>query len=201
MLFRSTTTTVATAGNTASTTTVAPQPAPPAFPAPSDWAPAGDVLTVDEFPMKASGLGPLDFGMPIEEVAGLLTAGFGEAIASGVDRVCPPDETYWLQWGDLMVIFDGSDPGSSFVSYRNEVSEVSGPAMGFATLSGLKLGDSVADLRSTYQAYTISFERVDSTTYFNLLGGGELLLWGPLSSPEADGVIEGIYSQSPCPSA
>jgi len=194
-----TTTTVAASGNTEPTTTT-PPPAPVAFPPPSAWAPLGEALTADEFSMKAAGIGPLEFGMPIEEVAGLLGAGFGEAIASGIDRVCPPNETYWLQWGDLMVIFDGSDPGATFVSYRNEISDASGPALGFATLSGLKLGDTVADLRSTYPSYTISFDRVDSTTYFNLYEGGDLLLWGPISNPESDGVIEGIYSPSPCPS-
>lgn len=199
---QATTTTVAAAsGNTEqTTTTAAAAPVPPTIAPPSDWAPLGEALAADEFAMKAAGVGPLTFGMPIEEVAGLLGASFGEAIASGADRVCPPQETYWLQWGDLMVIFDGADPGASFVSYRNEVSDVSGAALGFATLSGLKLGDTVADLRSTYPSYTISFERVDSTTVFRLLEGGDLLLWGPLSNPDADGVIEGIFSPSPCPS-
>jgi len=196
-----TSTTIATAGTAAPTTTTTPAAAPPTFPGPSTWPPLGEALAADEFAMKASGIGPLDIGMPIEEVAGLLRASFGEAIAAGIDRVCPPDETYWLQWGDLMVIFDSQNPGAEFVSYRNEVSEVSGPTLGLTTLSGLKVGDTVSDLRDTYQAYTISFELIDSTPYFRLQAGGDLLLWGPLSNVEADGVIEGIYSPSPCPSS
>jgi hypothetical protein len=69
------------------------------------------------------------------------------------------------------------------------------------TLSGIRLGDTVEVLQSTYGSYTVSFEVIDGKDHFRLLDGGELLLWGPVTSTEAQGTVEGIYSPDPCPSS
>jgi len=54
------------------------------------------------------------------------------------------------------------------------------------------------DLQRIYSQFTITFEVIEGKDHFRLVDGGDLLLWGPVSSTEADGTIEGIYSPSPC---
>ncbi|GMR02966.1 MAG: hypothetical protein BMS9Abin20_1322 [Acidimicrobiia bacterium] len=210
------TTTVAASGNTlppVTTSTSSPQtststqpitttstsaPAAALFPPPSAWPPQGSPVDPSELMLKAAGIGPIDIGAPIGEAAGILTASFGEAEAAGIDGLCPPDESYWLQWGQLTAIFDGSGADSKFVSYRYEEADAPNSDLGLTTLSGIALGDTVADLQSTYTFYTISFELIASKDHFRLSDGGELLLWGPVTNTEPTGVVEGIYSPSPC---
>ena len=121
----------------------------------------------------------------------------GEAELSGVDGVCGPEEGYWLQWGELQATFDGYEDGSLFVSYRYEDVGLE-TSLGLATLSGLELGDTVATLKQIYSSFTIAFEVIDGRDHFRLLDGAELLLWGPVTSTDDDGLVEGIYSPSPC---
>ena len=182
--------TTTTAGET--TTTIP-------YPPPASWEAIGDPIASDDLTLKAAGIGPLDFGLTIEEAAGRLTASLGEAEAAGVDGLCPPDESYFLQWGELKGIFDGFEPGSLFVSYRYE-DVGSDTELGLATLSGLELGDTVAELKQIYSAFTITFEVIDGQDHFRLLDGGELLLWGPVTSSSDAGRVAGIYSPSPCDS-
>jgi hypothetical protein len=167
------------------------------YPPPSAWEAVGDPIDTADLTLKATAIGPLDFGTSIEEVAGRLTASLGTADESGVDGLCPPQETYSLQWGELLAIFDGFEPDALFVSYRYE-DLGSDTEMGLATLSGLELGDTVGDLKQIYAQFTITFEVIDGKDHFRLLDGGELLLWGPISSTADDGIVEGIYSPSPC---
>jgi hypothetical protein len=188
-----TTTTVAETTTTVAetTTTVA------AFPPTSAWPPLGDPIDTAELTLKADGIGPLEVGAPLAEVAGRLTASLGEAERAGVDGLCPTGEGYWLLWGDLKVIASGFGEGATFVSYRYEDAG-SDTDLGLTTLSGLALGDTVADLQRIYSQFTIAFEVIEGKDHFRLVDGGDLLLWGPVSSTEADGIIEGIYSPGPC---
>ena len=168
------------------------------YPLPSDWPATGDPIDLDELTLKAAGIGELDFGTPIADVAGQLTASAGEAQEAGIEDTCGPEEGYWLQFGALRATFDGWEDDAVFVSYRYQEVGV-GPDLGLTTLSGLALGDTVADLKAIYGAsYTISFELIDGKDHFRLSDGGELLLWGPVSSTDDEGIIEGISSPSPC---
>jgi hypothetical protein len=196
-----TSTTQATTTTTAATTTtVAETTTTTVFiPPPSAWQPVGDAIPSDELTLRAEGIGPLDFGEPVAFIAGRLTASLGEAETSGTDGLCEVDEGYWLQWGDLIAIFGSFDADAPFVSYRY-TDTGSDTDLGLTTLSGLALGDTVADLQAIYAQFTIAFEVIDGTDYFRLIDGGELLLWGPVSSTEASGIIEGIFSPSSCDS-
>ncbi len=188
-----TTTTVAETTTTVAetTTTVA------AFPPPSAWPPVGDPIDAAELTLKADGIGPLVFEAPLSEAAGRLTATLGEAEGAGTDGLCPTGEGYWLQWGELKVIASGFDDDATFVSYRYE-DVGSDTELGLTTLSGLALGDTVADLQRIYGQFTIAFEVIEGKDHFRLVDGADLLLWGPVSATDADGIIEGIYSPSPC---
>lgn len=194
-----TTSTTAATTTTAVTTTTTEAPTTTttiATPPPSVWPPIGDAIPTDELVLRAEGIGPLDIGSGIGQIAGRLTASLGEAEASGTDDVCEP-EAYWLQWGDLRVFFDGFESGSTFLSYRYEDSG-SETDLGLTTLSGLALGDTVADLQSIYSSFTIAFEVVDGRDVFRLVDGADLLLWGPVTGTEPDAQVVGIYSPGPC---
>ena len=149
--------------------------------------------------MKASGLGEIQLGSSLADVSGRLVASLGLAESAGDSDLCQPEEAYWLQWGPLRVIFDGYEPNSQFVSYRYVESEDGVATVPLRTLSGIGIGDSVAGLQSTYDFYTITFEVIDGQDHFRLVDGGELLLWGPVSSTDSTGTVLGIYSPTPCP--
>jgi len=181
--------TTTTSGETTTTTV--------AYPPPSAWESVGDPIDTADLTLKAAAIGPLDFGITTDEAAGRLTASLGEAESSGIDGLCPPQESYFLQWGELKAIFDGSEPDSSFVSYRYE-DVGSDTELRLATLSGLELGDTVADLKQIYSSFTIAFEVIEGQDHFRLLDAGELLLWGPVTSSNDAGTVLGIYSPTPC---
>ena len=199
-----TTTTVATTTTTATTTTASTSTTVAdtttttiAFPPPSAWEPVGDPIPTDELTLRAAGIGSIEIGTPIGDVAGRLTASLGEATNATIDGLCPPDESYALQWDELSAIFDGFGTDATFVSYRFGGTD-STQVLGLATLSGLALGDTVADLERIYAQFTIAFEVIDGVDHFRLVDGGELLLWGPVTGTDAEDLVEGIYSPSPC---
>ncbi len=170
-----------------------------AFPPASSWPAVGNPVPQDELTLKAAGIGPIDFGTTLAESAGILVASLGEAELAGNDDVCVPEEQYWLQWGPLRALFDGFEPESLFVAFKYEDLGIGEATVDLATLSGIKLGDTVKELQDTYTSYTVTFEVIDGQDYFRLVDGGDLLLWGPVTSTDADGTIIGIYSPSPCP--
>ncbi|MCB1245993.1 MAG: zinc ribbon domain-containing protein [Acidimicrobiia bacterium] len=167
------------------------------YPPATAWPPVGDPVPQDDLGLKAAGVGPIDFGAPIAEAAGILVSSLGDAEAAGVDDACQTGDVYWLQFGPLRAIFDGFDADATFTAYRYE--EAGGTAdVDLATLSGIRLGDTVQELQDTYASYTVSFEVIDGQDHFRLLDGAELLLWGPVTSTDPDGTIEGIYSPTLC---
>lgn len=171
----------------------------PAFPPASSWPAVGDPVDQADLTLQAAGIGPIDFGATLAESAGILVASLGEAEVAGNDDVCFPEEQYWLQWGPLRALFDGFEADSQFVAYKYEDIGVGTADVALSTLSGIELGDTVEQLQETYASYTVTFEVIDGQDYFRLVDGGDLLLWGPVTSTDADGTIIGIYSPSPCP--
>lgn len=181
------------------TTTSAPTTTTVPYPPVASWAPVGDPIPTPELSLKASGIGPIIHGMSLADAAGRLVASFGEPDAAGLDLdICPSSELYWLQWGDFRALFDGYTDGASFVAYRYERTGTTSAGPELETLSGIRLGDTVEAFQSTYVAFTISFEVMNDRNYFKLSNGGELLLWGPVTSTEPRGTIEGVYSPDSC---
>lgn len=188
-----TTTSEATATTSSTTTTTV------AFPAAESWEAVGDPMPTTELGLKASGIGSIEIGSPITDSAGALIASLGTAEAAGLDSdLCEGSEWYWLDWGDLRGIFDGYSQDATFIAYRYEGDGDGDPDPMLETLSGVRLGDTVESLQSTYTSYTVSFEVIEGKDHFRLSDGGDLLLWGPVSSTEPQGIVEGIYSPDPC---
>jgi hypothetical protein len=171
------------------------------FPAADSWHAVGEAIPTSDLALKASGIGPIDIGSPISEAAGALVSSLGVAQGAGIDSdTCPGANWYWLEWGNLVGIFDGYTPSAEFVGYAYQSDQTSEPDPMLETLSGIRLGDTVETLHRTYASYTISFEVIEGKDHFRLSDGGELLLWGPVSSTEPQGTVEGIYSPEACPS-
>ena len=189
-----TTTTSEPTTTTSSTTTTTV-----AYPPADSWEAFGDPVATTELGLKASGIGPIDIGSPITDSAGALVASLGTAETAGFGSdLCQGSEWYWLDWGDLRGIFDGYSQDATFIAYRyqGEGDDIPDPML--ETLSGIRLGDTVEALQSTYVSYTVSFEVIEGKDHFRLSEGGDLLLWGPVSSTEPQGIVEGIYSPDPC---
>jgi hypothetical protein len=193
------TTTVAVLVNETTTTVPPTTTTTVSYPPASAWEESGQGLSTAQLAMKASGLGAIDIGSSLADVSGQLVASLGEAESAGDSDLCQPEEAYWLQWGPLRAIFDGYEPTSTFVAYRYIETDAGTVNVPLVTLSGVGLGDTVAELQSTYSFYTIAFELIDGQDHFRLVDGGELLLWGPVSSTDSTGTVLGIYSPSPCP--
>jgi hypothetical protein len=194
------------------TPTTSPEPdetAAPTTAAPATTTPAtipqltaeGEPLAVSELALGAFALGPFDFNTT--GALGRLVATFGQpdgiAPTSEEWGTCAGDDGFVVSWGPLDVIFLGPTDDAELVAYRVSA-DGDHPAASLATLSGFSAGETVADLEATYADFAISFEEVAGTSSFILtrVTDGVTLLWGPVSSSEPDGVVEGVYSPRTC---
>ena len=168
----------------------------------------GNAIT--DLTLTSDDIGPLDFGDEGSAVLGQLVATFGAPDAdtgfiqgSGAFGECPGDTIRVVNWGPLAIVTQGSPEDYQFVSYRMDLrfGGVNSTTTDIATLSGLRVGDTVAQLQSTYAQFLVEFI-VDAQAglVFELRSerSGPLLLWGPVQSQSDDGVVTGIYSPDSC---
>lgn len=191
-------TTAAPATTTSAPTTTTTLPAPTR----TSFAAVGDPVAQNQLTLKASSIGPIELGTPAAESVGRLVASLGTPDAAGIADeqvgLCPNEAGLWVRWGELTAIVSGTPEDGVFASYRYEEPDTPASHIDLRTLSGLRLGDSVADLERIYASYTLSYQLIDGSNHFRLLEGDQLLLWGPLTSTEQSGRILGIYAPSSC---
>jgi hypothetical protein len=185
------------------TTTPPPTTAPTTtIPAPSDLGVAGDPVPISRLTLKADGLGPIEIGTPASEAIGRLVASLGTPEAIGIAGqaygLCADEDGRVIRWAELNAIVSGTLVEGSFVGYRYEEQAVPTGTIDLATPSGIHLGDDIATLNEVYARYSISYETAGGESTFSLSLDEELLLWGPVSSTEESGRIEGIYSPPSC---
>lgn len=172
--------------------------------------PIGDPIPLGELTLSSNDIGPLDFGTSGDEVLGRLAATFGTPdddtgfiVGSGTFGECIGDSVRVVRWGPLAVVVTGEPGANQFVSYRLDLAfgNFSSDATNLQTLSGLRVGQTVDDLEKTYSNFVVEY-RVDETAglVFELRSsrGGDVLLWGPVESQEANGLVTGIYSPDSC---
>ncbi|NNF63971.1 MAG: hypothetical protein HKN07_06895, partial [Acidimicrobiia bacterium] len=184
------------------TTTVAPGPT---------IVPVGDAIPLDQLQLARTSIGPIEFGLPADQALGRLAASLGPAdsdsgdgISTGEFGSCLEGYERIVRWGPLIVIVNHDGAGVPvFAGYRLDSSQsFISPASDLATLSGLKAGDSVADLEEIYGgSFTINY--LDDPTLGNIYelrrdSDGARVLWGPITGSTADGVVLGIFSPEPC---
>jgi hypothetical protein len=172
--------------------------------------PIGDPIPIAELTMSSNGLGPLAFGDPADEVLGRLVSTFEEPtedtgfiVGEGSWGECPGDTIRIVRWGPLAVVTVGERQIAAFASYRIDLKYggITHPATDIATLSGLRVGDTVGDLERIYGGFSIEYVvDTDAGLVFELreVREGPLLLWGPVESQNDDALVTGIYSPDSC---
>lgn len=170
----------------------------------------GDPIPIDDLRLSSNDIGPLDFGMDGDEVLGRLVATFGQPtddtgfiVGAGTWGECPGWSIRVVQWGPLKIVINGEAGDSAFVSYRLDVryGGVTSAPTDLATLSGLRVYDTVAELEATYESFYIEYvveEGVGLTFQLKLSQNDKVLLWGPVDSQAPDALVTGIYSPDAC---
>ena len=196
--------TPAAGDTTTTTTTSAPVVAPP-------YEAVGDPIPVADLKLEVGGLGPVKLGEPAATSIGQLISSLGEPTSD--TGPIPPSSEYGadcegrmariVKFGALaaVVVID-PDGTEVFAGYRLDLTydgAATSAAAELETLSGLKLGFSVLDLRRIYEGFDIQIVNdPDVGRVFELRSGntGNLLLWGPVTDSGNEGTdqIMGIYS-------
>jgi len=185
----------------ASTTTSTTVP-PTTIPDPGSIAPVGDPIPMSSLTLKAGGIGPIGFGDTAAEAIGRLVSSIGEPSETGkADEdlgLCAGDDGRFARWDGLTAIVSGTFDDGTFVGYRYDAVSVPTMQLDLSTPSGLRVGDSVARLNQIYASYQIDYVSTAGTDMFRLSDGDGVLLWGPVTSIEDSGRVEGIYAPDAC---
>jgi hypothetical protein len=197
-----------TTGDGATTTTT---------PGTTPYPPVGDPIPVEDLKMKADGFkvnvegaANIEFGADADAAIGQLVSSFGAStqdtgwrVSTEQFGVCSGDFERIVYFGPYAAIVTRSDGTDVFNGYRSDLQfgDLTNPAASLETLSGLKIGDTVADLKSIYAGEKVEFSTDPRLgEIYQVIGGstGNLLLWGPVDgTADADRVI-GIYAPDVC---
>jgi hypothetical protein len=170
----------------------------------------GNPIPISELKLEVGGIGAVKLGMDASEAVGMFIASLGEPTsdtgpitATGEFGACEDQTARIVKFGALaaVVVID-EDGTETFGGYRLDLDYEDAARSGAAeleTLSGLKLGFSVTQLREIYDGFDIRLvEDPDLGKIFELRSGntGNLLLWGPVLDTGDEGTdnIMGIYS-------
>jgi hypothetical protein len=154
--------------------------------------------------LKAGGIGPLVVGDAAADAVGRLVASLGrpESIGPADEALglCPGEDGRFVRWAGLTVVVSGTLQEGVFAGYRFEEQAVPTMHLDLATPSGIRVGDPLSALNEVYAAYQIDYVSDGGTNLFGLSDEEGLLLWGPVSSIEDTGRVEGINSPDACTS-
>jgi hypothetical protein len=195
-------------GDTTTTTTV---------PAADPFDAVPPAIEVDRLKMITNGLRvnlteipDIVFGQDAPTAMGRLVASFGEPtedtgwqVSTGQYGVCAGDLERVLLFGPFAAIVTKPGGQEVFNGYRHDLTfgDLTNPAAGLETLSGLTVGASVADLQSTYAGELVTFStdpRLGEIYEVRGSTSGSLLLWGPVEGPDDADRIIGIYAPDVC---
>jgi hypothetical protein len=193
-------------------TTLPPETVPPPTEAPPTTIafiePIGSALT--DLAIFELGLGDIEFGADGVETVGRLVATLGQpnadsgqiAAPDAEGGICPGELQRQVRWGSLSVYNRVGDDGvESFASVVVRAADAgeTDPAAAVATRSGLRLGNSIEEMRVIYDGFTISEVNDGTITTFELLASsdGRVLLWGTATADEAQ-TITSIRSPLRC---
>ena len=211
------TTTTTAEGTDATTTTEGTDGTTTTLPATDPWDPVPPAIEVDRLKMISNGMRVNDndipdivFGADAATAIGRFVAAFGDPsedtgwqVSTGQFGVCAGDLERVVIFGPYAAIVTKPGGEEIYNGYRNDLAygNPDNPSAGLETLSGLRIGDTVADLRDIYGGEDITFgtdaalgdiyEVRGSTT-------GTLLLWGPTQGSADDDRITGIYAEDVC---
>ncbi len=203
-----TTTTPAVVVSTSTTTTTEAESTTTT--APGLLSAVGSPIPINRLQLVDNGIGPFQFGQDAATVLGGFVASFGQpnddsGIITSVGEMgtCSGDSIRVVRWGPLALasIYEGNS--GAFAGYRLDVAfgDIDAPTKDIRTLSGIGITDTVATLEGVYAAFSVHYVVEDSLgQVFELRrsADSDLLLWGPVTSADPEGIITGIYSTNPC---
>ncbi len=162
----------------------------------------GTAIPASSLTLTANGIGPIAFGEAASDAVGRLVASLGEPEETGVAGeelgLCADDDGRFARWAGLTVTVAGTFADGVFSGYRYEDETVPRMHLDLATPSGLRVGDPISTLNQIYASYQIDYLSSEGTSLFRLSDADGLLLWGPVSSIEDSGRVEGIYAPDAC---
>lgn len=170
----------------------------------------GNPIPTSNLQLVDNGIGPFDFGQDADEVLGGFVASFGQpnsdtGITTSVGEMgsCEGDSIRVVRWGPLALLAIYQGNAGTFQGYRLDVSfgDIDSPTTEVRTLSGIGVTDTIATLEEVYASFTINYVVEDGLgQVFELRRSADsgLLLWGPVSSADPEGIVTGIYSTNPC---
>jgi len=160
-------------------------------------------VPVGDLTLGAFALGPFRFDAE-EDYLGRLVASLGQPDGRndvGADMgLCDGEEGVAYTWGGLTAVFRVEGDARQLAGYRLDDTGGDEATQQITTLSGLALGDTIERLNAIYLESGVVFQDIDGTTHFILQrsSDGATLLWGPVSSSDSSGTVEGIYSPRAC---
>lgn len=203
--------TTSTSSTTTTTTTLPPAPSTTVLPTEPIEA-VGRPLEVDDLRMASNGLGSdVIVGRPSSEALGRLVASLGPPdedsgviVTDGQFGACPGDRVRLVRWGPLMTVnVVDAEGDATFGGYRLDLSlgGLESRASTLSTLSGMRAGDSVADLYGIYEEFTVEiFDEPEAGLLYEIRrpGDDQALLRGPVTSAADDGIVTGIWAPDAC---
>jgi hypothetical protein len=196
-----------TTGNGATTTSPGTDPYPPV----GDPIPVEDLkMRADGFKVEVDGVSDIVFGTDADSAIGQLVASFGAStqdtgwqVSTEQFGVCNGDFERIVYFGPFAAIVTKPDGQEIFNGYRSDLQfgDLTNPTASLETLSGLKIGDTVAKLKDVYSGETVEFSTDPKLgEIYQVIGGstGNLLLWGPVDGTADDDRVIGIYAPDVC---
>ncbi|MEE8332027.1 MAG: hypothetical protein V3R84_09675 [Acidimicrobiia bacterium] len=169
--------------------------------------PTGEAIATGEMRIFEKGFGPLEFGDDGVNAVGRLVATLGQPDQDtgqlpAPDReggFCAGEIQRQVRWGSLSIFNRvGEDGSETFASVQLRSFDASDPdpAGSAGTLSSLKLGATMGELRSLYDGFTINVSP-DNTYEVRAGSDGRLLLWGTTTGSDPD-LVTSIRSPLRC---
>jgi hypothetical protein len=163
---------------------------------------------LEDLTLSLLGIGPLQFGDTSDSVLGVLASSLGQPdldsgpVTGGEHGTCLDGSFRVVQWGPLSVINRLDNGSGTFDSLRLDLRGPDSTGLGaqLQTLSGLSAGATIFEFEDIYiPGFTITYtdHPVEGDIY-ELRSGQGLLLWGPITSTEPDGIVQGIFSPETC---
>lgn len=186
------------------------------IPVADPYPPVGDPIPVDKMKLITDGVRVNDnnipditFGIAADQAIGQLVSSLGSPEDSGWQQstgrfgVCLGDLERILTFGTYAAIVTKLGGEEIFNGYRQDLNfgDLTDPASGLETLSGLRVGDTVEVLQEVYKSRKVSFAvdpKLGNIYLVESSASGILLLWGPVQGEDPTDRIVGIYAPDVC---
>lgn len=191
----------------APTTAPPPPTTEPPVPEPTIAA-VGDPVPISELRLSVLGIGPLEFGDPADVVLGVLASSLGQPdfdsgpIEGGDLGTCEQGSFRVVRWGALEIVTRVGETEETFDAFKIDLRGVDdpGPSAELPTLSGFVAGRTIEEFETVYvPGFRVAYlTDVEEGLVYELSSAQGLLLWGPITSSDPTGVVQGIFSFGAC---